>query len=63
MVSKVINENTKKYIIKSRNYSAKGIDIFLEIFIDNPELLAAKLNDIPEITSFSILEYNYDDII
>ena len=59
----VLKNNTKKFIVKSRNYSEQGIDLFIEIFISDPQTLSDELSKLDKTEKFSILEYNYDDIV
>lgn len=54
---------SKKIRIKSRNYTSKGIDYAIEASIKQPNDLMKKLEKIKTISSFSIIEYDADDIV
>lgn len=62
LVIDVIEKQTKKYRVKSRNYSAKGLDLIVEISTKNQSVIAAELKEI-SVEKFSIIEYDCDDVI
>ena len=53
----------KKYRIKSRNYSAKGMDYVIECTLDNPGELTKTLEKNEMVERFSLLEYDTEDIV
>ncbi len=57
-----IKSSTKKYKIKSRNYTSKGMDYVIELSTKKPAELTEKLRNTP-IEKFSIIEYDCDDIV
>lgn len=62
-LKKLLDKNTRRYRIKSRNYTAKGMDYAVEIRVRNPQALADILKSSKEVERFSIIEYDADDII
>lgn len=58
----VIEEQTKKYRVKSRNYSAKGLDLVIEASTKNQSAISAGLKEL-SVEKFSIIEYDCDDVI
>ena len=59
----LLDKNTRSYRIKSRNYTAKGMDYAVEIKIRNPQALVDVLKASKDVDKFSIIEYDADDII
>lgn len=51
----------KHYRVKSRNYSAQGIDFVVELTTDQTEPLAAALRELG-VSRFSIIEYDSEDV-
>ena len=62
-LEEVINKNVKKYRIKSRNYTEKGMDYVIEIMGKNLVQLSIDLEKENGIEKFSIMEYDADDIL
>lgn len=61
-ILKRINESTKKYRIKSRNFTGKGLDLVIELSVKNPQKLTESLRE-GGIEKFSVLEYDSEDIL
>ena len=61
-ITAALNESGCRYRIKSRNYSAKGIDYVVELSSKDNSLVSKKLKD-AGVEKFSIMEYDNDDII
>lgn len=59
----VVKEYTKRYRVKSRNYTGKGINIVLELSVKNPGGLSQALGKTEEVEKFSIIEYDSDDML
>ncbi len=59
----LIRKNTKKYRVKSRNYTEKGMDYVFEIIAKEVAELAAGMEKSPSIERFSLMEYDSDDIL
>ena len=62
-VINVIKAQTKKYRIKSRNYTSKGMDFAIECSVKDPKALADSLAAENAIERFSIIEYDNEDIV
>ena len=62
-IKKVLERQSKKYRIKSRNVTNKGCDYAIELSVKQPSELSKQLSDTPEIEKFSIIEYDADDIV
>ena len=58
-----ISSITKKYRVKSRNYTSSGVDYTIEISLNNKENLIKLLKDTKEIERFSLIEYDSEDIM
>lgn len=54
----IIKENSKYYIIRSKNITKKTIDMTIEFRANNEEKLISDLNKIKSIDSISILSHN-----
>lgn len=59
----VLNENVKSYRVKSRSYSSGGIDFAVEFSAKDPKKFTESLSAVPEISRFSVIEYDAEDII
>lgn len=62
-ITEIIKKHTKKYRIKSRNYTSNGMDFAIELSLKNPKELTDDLKKNKKIEKFSIIEYDADDII
>ena len=62
-VMAAVKANTKRYRIKSRNYTAKGTDYAIECSVKDPKALAESLSAEEAIERFSIIEYDNEDIV
>lgn len=58
-----IGEHTKKYRIKSRNFTAKGMDIVMELSVKDPKELTESIRETKAAEKFSIIEYDSDDVL
>lgn len=58
-----IGEQVKKYRVKSRNYTDKGLDMVLELSVKYPEKLSESIRTEKSVKKFSIIEYDSDDIL
>ena len=54
---------TRRYRIKSRNYTSAGIDYALEVSAKNPKALMDCLKSLEMVDRFSVIEYDMEDII
>lgn len=58
-----VKAHTKKYKIKSRNFTANGIDFAIELILKDTQKLAEELNNMEGTQHFSIIEYDAEDIV
>lgn len=58
-----LKQFTKKYTVKSRNYSGKGVDYVVECAVKNPSELSVALEKSKVIERFSLLEYDAEDVV
>lgn len=61
-IIKILSQYTKKYRIKSRNYTKDGLNLVIEFAAKNVDLLMEKLAECGTV-QFSIIEYDNEDII
>lgn len=59
----VIKNNVKIYRLKSRNYTATGVDYVYELSLKQPHKLANEIHELNKVSKFSLLEYDSNDII
>lgn len=57
-----INEQCRKYHIRSRNYTSKGMDYVIEFSAKNPKLLTTRLRE-TNVERFSIIDYDGEEMI
>lgn len=57
-----IKESTKKYKVKSRNFSASGLDLVVEFSTKNIDMVEQKIMEC-NIERFSIIEYDNEDVL
>lgn len=62
-ITEILNKYAKRFKIKSRNYTSKGIDYAIEILLKDPEGLTKDLKEAKCIEKFSIIEYDQEDIV
>ena len=62
-IGKVLRRHCQKYRIKSRNVTNKGYDYAVEFSTKEPKVLSSELRKNKEISRFSIIEYDTDDIV
>ncbi len=61
-VFEAIKQEAKKYTIKSRNCTVKGMDFVVELSVKNIDELTDRLRNL-KVEKFSIIEYDCDDVI
>lgn len=59
----LLKSHTKKYRVKSRNHTERGMDFIFEISTKEYNLLASELEKQAAIERFSLMEYDADDIL
>lgn len=57
-----VTEYAKKYRVKSRNFTGRGLDMVIELSVKKIEGLSEKLRK-TEVEKFSIIEYDSDDVL
>ncbi|NBJ91299.1 DUF4956 domain-containing protein [Parablautia muri] len=62
-IRKLLEKNTKRYRIKSRNYTEKGMDYVFEIVVKEAESLACDMEQEDAVERFSLMEYDSDDVL
>ena len=60
---KAIGGHAKKYRVKSRNFTARGMDMVMELSVKNPQELAESIRETKAAEKFSIIEYDSDDVL
>lgn len=58
-----IGGQTKRYRVKSRNYTDRGLDMVLELSVRYPEKLSEAVREEQSVRKFSIIEFDSDDIL
>lgn len=58
----IINKCTGKYRVKSRSFTARGLDLVIELSVKNVEKFSADIRE-ANVEKFSILEYDSDDVL
>lgn len=59
----ILQKNTKKYRVKSRNYTEKGMDYVFEIIAKEMGSLAGDMEKSACVERFSLMEYDSDDVL
>lgn len=62
-VLEAIGGQVRKYRVKSRNFTDKGLDMVLELSVKYPERLSEAIRAEKSVKKFSIIEYDSDDIL
>ncbi len=62
-VEECIGNHSRRYHVKSRNYSTNGVIIVTELLARDLEGLVSSLRSINEIENISLMDYDNDDII
>ncbi len=58
-----VKASTKRFRIKSRNYTSKGMDFAIECSVKDPKALSDALAAEPLVERFSVIEYDNEDIV
>lgn len=61
-VTEAVRKYTKKYRIKSRNFTGRGLDMVIELSVKKMEGLLAELRE-ANVEKFSVIEYDSDDVL
>lgn len=62
-ITEILSKYSKRFKIKSRNYTSNGIDYAIEILLKNPEDLTKDLKKCKVVEKFSVIEYDSDDMV
>lgn len=62
-ITTIVNNYSKKYRLKSRNYTSTGVDYVYEINTKNPSELTESLKSLDSIKQLSLIEYDTEDIM
>ncbi|MDO4304117.1 MAG: DUF4956 domain-containing protein [Bacillota bacterium] len=62
-VTGLLDKYTRKYRVKSRNYTEKGMDFVFEIVTKEAGILTGEMEKETGIERFSLMEYDSDDIL
>lgn len=62
-IIELLKKYTKRYRVKSRNHTEKGMDFVFEIIAKEAGLLAADMEKESGIERFSLMEYDTDDVL
>lgn len=62
-IIELVKKYTKRYRVKSRNHTEKGMDFVFEIITKEAGLLTADMEKGSGIVRFSLMEYDTDDIL
>ena len=62
-IVELLKKYTRKYRIKSRNHTEKGMDFVFEIITKEAGILAGELEKAEGVERFSLMEYDSDDIL
>lgn len=62
-ISTLLKKHAKKYRVKSRNFTNKGVDYVVEINVKNIKELINELDNSKDINKFSVVEYDSEDIM
>lgn len=57
-----VKEVTSRFRIKSRNYTARGMNYVIEFSVKDPSALTERLKEL-ELEKFSVIEYDSEDVI
>ena len=58
-----IKKHTKKFRIKSRNYTGTGLNVVIELVSKEADLITENISKISDVESFSLMEYDVEDIL
>lgn len=59
----IINNHTKSFRLKSRNFTQTGINYVFELGLNDPDAFSKDIQSLKDIKQFSLLEYDGNDII
>lgn len=62
-IETLLKKNTKKYSIKSKNYTSDGIDFAIEFSSKDTKMLVSELKKNKDVIRFSLIKYDSNDIM
>lgn len=62
-ILEILKKHAKKYRVKSRNYTSRGMDYVFEITMKDATSLAVELEQTVCVERFSLMEYDTDDVL
>lgn len=62
-LNEVVKNNSKSFRLKSRNFTASGVDYVYEIDTKSPSELTKAIGRLTYVKQFSLIEYDTDDVM
>ncbi|MDE6916314.1 MAG: DUF4956 domain-containing protein [Lachnospiraceae bacterium] len=62
VILETIKKSTKKYRVKSRNFTNRGLDLVIELSVKNLDALSENIRE-TNVENFSIIDYDSDDVL
>lgn len=62
-INEILDKYTKRFRIKSRNHTEKGMDFIFEIITKEAVAISEALEKNPDVERFSLMEYDVDDVL
>lgn len=59
----LLEQHSKRCKVKSRNFTARGVDLAVEMTLKDPAALTAALQQMAGVERFSLIEYDAEDIV
>ena len=58
-----LKESAKSFKFKSRSYTKNGADYAVEFTAKDTQALTARLNEMPDVSRFSVIDYDAEDLM
>ncbi len=58
-----LKENAKSFKFKSRSYTKNGADYAVEFTTQDTQSLISRLNEMPDVSRFSVIDYDAEDLM
>lgn len=62
-ITRILKKSTQRFRFKSRNYTAKGLDLVAEVTLKDAGALTKQLSQLEAIERFSLIEYDTEDVV
>ena len=59
----LMREQVKRYRVKSRNFTSRGVDYAIEVTVKDANALTAAIKKAKKVERFSLIEYDAEDIV